>query len=41
MILSDATYEHAMKEKLATIQGKLGGGGASRNIAELVDQLVR
>jgi lipid-A-disaccharide synthase len=41
MILSDAAYEHAMKVKLATIQGKLGGGGASKNIAELVDQLVR
>ena len=40
-ILSDADYEHAMKEKLAAIQGKLGGGGASRNVAELVDQLVR
>ena len=40
-ILGDATYEIGMRQKLATIQGKLGGGGASKNVAKLVDQLVR
>lgn len=40
-ILEDADYETTMRQKLATIQAKLGGGGASQNVAKLVDQLVR
>lgn len=40
-ILQNAAYETAMRQKLAAIQGMLGGGGASRNVAQLVDQLVR
>ncbi len=39
-ILGDVVYETTMRQKLASIQGKLGGGGASRNVAMLVDQLV-
>jgi lipid-A-disaccharide synthase len=39
-LLEDGTYAADMRQKLATIQGKLGGGGASRNVAKLVDQLV-
>jgi lipid-A-disaccharide synthase len=40
-ILEDTRYEAAMRHELAAIQEKLGGGGASRNVAKLVDQLVR
>lgn len=40
-ILEDSCYEAAMREKLATIKVKLGGGGASKNVAALVDHLVR
>jgi lipid-A-disaccharide synthase len=40
-ILENASYETAMRKKLADIQGKLGGGGASKNVALLVDQMVR
>jgi lipid-A-disaccharide synthase len=40
-ILENEAYETAMRQKLAAIQGMLGGGGASRNVARLVDQLAR
>lgn len=40
-ILENVAYETDMRAKLATIQVKLGGGGASRKVATLVDQFVR
>jgi len=40
-ILENEAYQATMRHKLATIQGMLGGGGASRNVAKLVEQLVR
>jgi len=35
-ILTDAGYAGAIREKLAAIRGRLGGGGASANVARLI-----
>jgi len=39
-IFENSVYETVMRQKLADVQGKLGGGGAARNVARLVDQLA-
>jgi lipid-A-disaccharide synthase len=36
LILTDAGYAGAIREKLAAIRGRLGGGGASANVARLI-----
>ncbi|WP_408967408.1 lipid-A-disaccharide synthase [Oryzomonas sp.] len=35
-ILTDAGYAGAIREKLAAVRGRLGGGGASANVARLI-----
>jgi lipid-A-disaccharide synthase len=39
-ILENPAYEMAMRQKLGAIRGMLGAGGASGNVARLVEQLV-
>ncbi|MBK5274997.1 MAG: lipid-A-disaccharide synthase [Desulfuromonadales bacterium] len=39
-ILSDATYRDVMKDKLAEVRSKLGRGGASKNVAQLMQKMI-
>ncbi len=39
-ILCDATYNQHIKNKLATVRAKLGCGGASENVAQLIISLL-
>lgn len=40
MILTNADYDSAIRLKLATVRAKLGSGGASANIARLINTLM-
>jgi lipid-A-disaccharide synthase len=39
-ILSDTAYENSIKAKLAEIRSKLGRGGASRNVAQIISKML-
>jgi len=39
-ILCDTTYNQSIKNKLATVRAKLGCGGASKNVAQLIISLL-
>lgn len=39
-ILGNADYNRAIRQKLATVRGRLGGGGASRNVAQLTISMM-
>jgi lipid-A-disaccharide synthase len=39
-ILHDAAYGDAIRERLATVRSRLGRGGAARNLARLIQEMV-